>query len=270
MVTHFYPGLRVLLNDGDGVFTRDDGALPEFDDEDVTQFQGNALGVIDTHLLITRDQAIEFPADSGTYVLTATFLQNDGGTFSDQSASRLPAASNPDYLHGDRIVFVDTDDDGDDDLWVLQNTRLVDKTTGNVSTSPAARLYLNSGGTFSRAGATVLPGPDGKDSLQCEDLAVGDLNGDDVLDVVLLSASAPDLGERAMRILIGTAGGDFERATPALPNPITVDDGRGTTLLLFDTDADGDLDVVFGRDESDESVRNTRVFVNPQPPASSV
>ena len=59
-------------------------------------------------------------------------------------------------------------------------------------------------------------------------------------------------------------GGDFVRATPALPDPVLVDDGRGSALLLMDTDDDGDLDVLFARDQSNESVRNTRVFVNPR------
>ncbi len=269
--TRYYAGTRVLLNDGNGVFTRDDAALPAVDIDSVQRFEAVSLAATDVDgddyidIFLTSGSVVEDPDNEGTFLRRGILLLNDrAGAFDDVSDSRLPAVSGADYLQGDVAQFVDYDADGDLDLVVLSDTRLVSPATGSVSTSSALRIYpRDSDGNFGRLSAGTLPAADELDSSQCESAAFGDLTGDGRPEIFLVSSRAPNTGDRAGRVLVW-AGRKFIRGSEGLPRPTTGDDGRGTSTLFFDVDDDGDLDVILGRDQTDESVRNTRVFVNPR------
>ena len=271
IVTYHYPATRVLVNDGTGVFTRDLDAIPAIDGDSVETFRATTVAAADVNgtggpdIVISGDTVREDPSNQGTYLRRAVLLLNDGtGTFSDTSASRLPAPASPDYLHGDRVHLVDFDGNGSRDLVVTSNTRLVHPASGVVSTSPALRIYSNDGsGTFTRVPVGTVAALSDDDTLQCQEAAFGDLTGDGRRDIVLVSTRAPRSGGRAARVLIWT-GSAFTDGSEGLPHPVTVDDGRGGTVVLHDVDGDGDLDVVIGRDEPDETVRNTRILVNPR------
>jgi hypothetical protein len=264
---NYYAAVRVLVNDGTGKMLRAPARVPAVTPSDVHQYQADAMtsgdidGDGDPDLVLTSDRVTENP--TGTFHRTAKLLRNDGGTYVDAS-SALPAASDPDYLQGGRLRFADADGDGDSDLFVLSATVLMSPTTSTPSTGPSLRLLVNGGGTFTRAAAGTLPGTDGSDQLQGADFTVGDLSGDGKPEVVILSTLAPNTGGRACRILRATGAG-WVRASQAMPNPLTGDDGRGRTVLLLDLGTgDGDLDLVLARDEANETVRNTRVLTNPR------
>jgi hypothetical protein len=270
LVTYYYPGTRVLLNDGDGVFTRDDGALPDVDEDSLHHFEGDTLAAGDVDgedgvdLVLTADEVREDPDSPGAYLRRAVLLKNDGsGTFSDASDTWLPVGSGAEYLQGDRIALVDYDGTGGLDLVVLSDTRLVTPGTGTQADVPALRIFENGGTSFAAPESDILPGIDGQDALQGSSVAFGDLSGDGRPDIYLVSPLAPNAGERGGRALVWTDD-RFVAGNEGLPSPLTSDDGRGRDVLLLDVDGDTDLDVVIVRDEPDQSVRNTRVFVNPR------
>ncbi len=269
--TFYYAGTRVLLNDGDGEFSRDLDALPDVDEDDPLRFIGNTLvGVdvdndTDTDLFITRDAPFEDPDTPGTYLRVGFLLRNDTATdvtFVDASATLLPAAGDPEYLQGDRAYFHDTDGDGDDDLVVAGNTKIVSPLTMSVVLTPSLRIFEWDAGAFAAAAGGVLPAADGDDQLQCEDVGFGDLDGDGDDEMVIVSAGAPNAGDRGGRILRQEADDTFIRSSTPFLSPLIADDARGVVIKLVDLDGDGDLDVLIARDTAAESERNLLVFIN--------
>jgi hypothetical protein len=264
-----YAGLRILLNDGDGGFVRALGALPAVDDDDVHQFQGEALAVGDADgqdgpdVVLARDLVVEKPAGTGRR--SAVLLRNLGdGTFEDASSSLLPAASDPDYLQADGLVLADADGDDDLDLLLHSNTPLASPGSSTASAVPALRLLRNDGaGAFAADAASPFPARDREDRHQADAVALGDLTGDGKPEVVLVSARAPNAGERGGRVLVAK-GSAWVQGSAALPGPPLGDDVHGADVALFDADGDGDLDVVIVRDDPDETVRNTRLLLNPR------
>jgi hypothetical protein len=260
-----YPGLRVLLNDGTGVFRRSLSSLPTVSDTDAHQFQGDALAVGDvdgdgrTDLVLTRDEVLEHPAGSGTFLRTAVLLRNTGGAVFEDRSGDLPAATDPEYLQGTTLVLADLDGDSDLDLVVASNRPLVSPVTQTVHAGPALRVFLNTGGVFSAAPAGTLPEADGEDVLQAEGVAVGDLTGDGLVDLAVVARRSPNSPGRALRLLVRRGAGFVVEGT-RLPDPLAGDDMRGHAVALVDVDQDGALDVVVGRDEADETVRNLRVL----------
>lgn len=271
--TFYYPGLRVLLNDGDGVFTRRSGALPSYDANRGHDFEGDALAVADVNhngypdVLITRDDALVDPADSSAHLLTAVLLDNDGtATLTDVSSARLPSAGDPEYLQADHAMLTDLDGDQIPDLVLSSDVRIVSPQTGQLSSLSAMRVFMNNGnGTFAPPASNPMPSALDSDNQQCRAFAVGDLTGDGAMELVLISTNAPNVGQRGLRVLVDV-GGAFQRGTAGLPSTLAGDDLRGAAVILLDVDRDGDLDIVSARSEADETVRNLRVLLNPLDP----
>lgn len=264
-----FPGLRVFLSQADDTFVRDIEPTPAVDRDDLHQYQGDLLlvgnltGGTRDDILITRDAALE---DDGQFLRTAFLLENDGvGDFTDESASRLPAASDPEFLQADRVLFTDLGGGPDRDLLFVSSTRMIVRSTGQPSGTPSLRLFVNDGsGNYAAPGTSPFPEADGLDTLQASDVAVADLNGDLILDLFLVSTRAPNLDDRAGRVLLGNGDGSFTRASVALPNPLTNDDLRGRRALAVDIDGDGDDDLIFSRDEGRDTERGTRALFNPR------
>ncbi len=271
LTTYHYAATRVLVNDGQGVFTRSYDALPAVDANSVHRFEGVsvAAGEFDgnsgTDLVIVARNALADPANQGSYLRRTILLANDGsGSFTDVSASSLPAVAGAEMLQGDRVSVADANDDGTDDILLTSVSPLVDPSTATASTLTALRVLLNDGsGGFTLLASNLLPSADRADLLQCDAVAVGDLTGDGHADFVITSARAPNGGGHATRVLVWTITG-YVRGEGGLPHAVLVDDGRGAEVRLVDTDRDGDLDIVIGRDEPNETNRNTRVLANPE------
>jgi hypothetical protein len=270
ITTNYYPGTRVLLNNGSGVYTRKTNALPSVTASGANQFQGVAVAVANVDgqnrddIVITRPSPVADPSNSGSYLLATTLLTNNGSAvFTDVSSTKLPAKSDPEYLQGDRVWLQDVDGDGDPDLVIASPSRLVSPVSGSASTAPAVRIFYNSSGTFSAPASAVLPAADDQDSSQADGVAFADLTGDGKMDLVLVSAHAPNYAGRGARVLV-QSGGAWLQGQLGLPSPLAGDDLRGVDVAVIDVDGDGDLDIVVVRDEADDTVRNTRVLVNPR------
>jgi hypothetical protein len=268
-----YPATRVLTNNGSGVFSRAASAMPAITDASVNKFEGAAVAVGDVtggsgpDIVITRAQPLPDPQNAGSYLRSATLLTNNGtATFTDESAARLPAASDPEYLHADRVYLVDIDADGDLDLALASASRLVSPATEIVSSSPALRFLANNGsGTFTFLAGGQYPAADADDSLQADAAVVADFTGDAKADVFVTSSRAPNSGDRATRVLVrNLADAAWQRGSRGLPSPAGADDLRGSDARAVDVDGDGDLDLVIVRDEANEFVRNTLVLKNPR------
>jgi len=144
---------------------------------------------------------------------------NDGrGRFTDVTASQLPVAKDPTYA----VELADVDGDRDLDL-------LVGNLYGNGPTQN--RLYLNDGkGKFTDATRQLPAVPEATRAL-----AVGDVDGDGDLDVVVGNSPL-----RANHLLLNNGRGTFSLAQNNLPTLST----STADLALADVDADGDLDIV--------------------------
>ena len=130
--------------------------------------------------------------------------------------------------------FADLNGDGQLDLLI----------GGRVSGSQILTAYLHQGSAKfhvgSRVGGSSFTGSFSTASYIGIRFAVGDINGDGKVDLVL------DGGE----FLLGNGAGEFTQVTTS-PTSATRS-GLTTFALLADLDLDGDLDVLFGRQGPDE------------------
>tara|TARA_R110002072_G_scaffold107517_1_gene233857 strand:+ start:3459 stop:5030 length:1572 start_codon:yes stop_codon:yes gene_type:complete len=219
---------RIYRNDGRGVFLDiTPSSLPT--SAEVTL--AIALGDID------GDGDLDLVAGNYSWTSSAEsrLYRNDGnGVFTDITSTNLPALG--DYTQ--TVKLGDVDGDGDLDLVV-----------GGASTYGASRpvqLFLNDGsGVFSDATASRMPA-----TPECTyDLAMGDVDGDGDLDIVVGTAY------RHLNIFT-------QSWTEGSPNKLLLNDGTGTftdgssalpanfqltyAVALGDVDADGDLDFIAG------------------------
>jgi hypothetical protein len=244
--------------------------------------------------------AYAFTATYGTYADYPTYpatrlLRNDGtGTLADDTAASLPASTSTPYggngerNQGAAALLGDLDGDGKEDLLlvsafpvvkgVVTGTTYLYGTTyllQGYTVLPAARLLAGDGaGTFA-AVAGAFPAPTFMagsysaylaEAVEGAATALGDLDGDDDLDVVIVrsfprAVYAYDPVTRtnvwtypsSTRILRNDGSGSFAFVDGALPVPLGVtvpgsyEFWQGDAAALGDLDADGDLDLVLGR-----------------------
>jgi len=156
------------------------------------------------------------------------FLNNGDGTFSAGRSITSDAFTN------EALAIADMNNDGQPDL-----------VTGNWA--QANRLYLNSGGPTGFGGSTATDIT--AETHFARDVAVGDLDHDGDLDVVLgrgnISGASPT--PYTNRIFLNDGGGDpFDTATGT--DVRTGDTNFTKSVVLADFNNDGDLDLVAGND----------------------
>lgn len=168
------------LNDGEGRFEADTTRIPmrEAPEETREADFGDVDGDGDLDLLFANVSAFVSDADPRNRLLI-----NDGsGRFTDETASRLPAADISSF-DGD---FADVDGDGD--LDIITANADVDLGAGRIAPS-RYRAYLNDGeGVFAEATAEVF----GRAMGTGFDLEFADFDGDGLADFYLASRGTAD------------------------------------------------------------------------------
>jgi hypothetical protein len=102
----------------------------------------------------------------------------------------------------------------------------------------AVAVFLNAGGnTFQAERRFGVRGPDQQRAALPRSVAVGDLNGDGIPDLVTGNSGTDSIG-----ILLGTGGGQFAVAQEFAPSPAS---NFPLDVQLVDLNGDGKLDLVF-------------------------
>jgi hypothetical protein len=204
--------LVVYENDGSGDFTNVSGAAV-----------GNYVGALRQVAVgdVDGDGDVDLYAPSGNGDAHVLFINDGGGVFTDEAASRLPTS----YPRGAAARMGDVDGDGDLDIFAADGYA----TNG----PPFGRLYLNDGaGTFTESAGAIPTSIAGQD---IDDVELVDVDRDFDLDLVV-NAHAGGIGALWLNDGQGqfTAGGTL--APPASSN-------FHYNVTPCDVDGDGDLDL---------------------------
>ena len=192
-----------------------------YEDNDAVFF--DADGDKDLDLLVTSGSN-ESPIGSPAY--SPRLYMNDGeGNFT-RSTLALPDIK----TSAGSVVAVDLD--GDKDLDLIIGGKV---TPGAYPTIPDSYILINDGGIFNDATARLAP--ELKKIGMVYSIAVGDLDGDKQDEIVLA-------GEWMPITVFKKRNGVFVNATKDFGLEGT--NGWWNTVVLFDADKDGDLDIVGG------------------------
>jgi len=207
-----------LVNDGRGVFSPLDGAVPAGFQNRGPRF-GDLDGDGDADALVPRAYPYVTLSDRD-----ALLVNDGGGRFQEAPLACLPTALVDPELSMD-LAFGDVDTDGDLDAFVVRLLPGFGCHQGPCYSGAPSRLWLNDGtGCFTDAAlpAVAVPGAFGVD--------LGDLDADGDLDAL---TSTGTLYENLGGGIFADASADFPHAAFA------------QTVALGDVDGDGDLDGVF-------------------------
>ncbi len=207
-VTNIPPGgatggtVSILLGAGGGVFKSPTTYATDSLSESIAAADFNGDGKLD---LVVANSGLSGPAD------ISVLFGNGDGTF------QAPVS----YTNGARpvnLVVCDINGDGKPDVIAVNNN-------ANYLT-----ILLNKGNGLFQVNSVSLPFTAGT-------VAVGDVNGDGKLDLVLRGGSNGDTFFSGFAVLLGNGDGTFQ-------SPKISGVGEGATLTLSDLNGDGRLDIV--------------------------
>ncbi len=228
-------GVSVLLNQGNGTFAGEqDYALPSPVVSLVTgDFNGD--GIMDVAAGVNPGLSQSGP--SGVYVL---FGQANGTL---AAPVKIDSSLNPTGL-----TAADINGDGKSDL-VVADQGFFDYAGASDQINGAVHVYLgNANGTFTTAASPTTP------ATNYSVAALGDLNGDGKLDLILAGNVAGTQGSTSPYVytLLGNGDGTFKSASAVA---LVGNYGIGSTsIVLADFNHDGHLDVVVGDATANTSV----------------
>ncbi|MBQ4821678.1 T9SS type A sorting domain-containing protein [Aquimarina sp. MMG016] len=212
---------QLLLNNGNGIFTdASRNLLPSppaniFDDisTEVAFEDVNQDGRLD---IFVTNEIPPIPDIGPGGSQNFLYIQNEDGTFTDESLLRLPNVKN----QSASFVFGDIDSDGDNDLIVAnvgQNQILINDGNGFFTTETEPRIASQT--TTSRA------------------ITLVDIDGDQDLDLVVSNSNLEQ-----NQLFINNALGFFEENTT---NALPVQNDTSSDVKVFDFNYDGHPDIIF-------------------------
>ncbi len=195
---------QILINDGYGFFSDQtsswmpSGSSPEF-------WQGNRVELIDldndgaNDLVILSAQTLS-GGSSSTRALR--ILQNTGSSFTDVSSSALPtvplSGTADDNLRGSALAVRDVDGDGNLDI-LVGTTEALTNSSGNAVRR--TRLLRGDGALHFAISNDFLP-LTSVDTGESRDILLGDITGNSVLSLILLTESTPSTSPSSERLRV--------------------------------------------------------------------
>ncbi len=210
------------INDGTGVFTNEAASRLPASAFGTQVASAIILGDVDGDSDLDVFVANGFPNPGAAGFQNSLWINNGNGIFTDETSPRLPVAA----FHSFHAAFGDVDSDGDLDIVV-----------GNLSSggfSAQNKLLINNGsGVFTDETTIRLPAmPDITLAL-----ALGDLDGDFDLDIVVANRSS-----NGSKILVNNGMGFFTDESVqrfSTPPPFAGD------VVVADVNGDGSEDIIF-------------------------
>ncbi len=279
-----------------GAFEYSSASLDDVTDDSVpgnegsAAYGGRAVVVEDVDGDGDLDLAFGRPGDDGAGPFISLLVNDGTGKFTGGTMPETPGWG--DEWEAADLAAGDLDGDGDEDLVLTCEKRFAATATytyfvGKVPHEahgrlfPSTRVLINDGkGGFSlKKDAFANTATKGTDLLMGTALSLGDLDGDDDLDIVLTSSKSVGestytakilasnvhryftivyLDERpATRVLLNDGKGMFRDVTgSAIPEPEAGDMFAGDDVVIGDVDGDGEPDVIVTGEGS--SLRDSR------------
>lgn len=277
LISEPYMSTRVFLNDGTGSFSFSANSIPKLSSADDDLLTGRALalgdvdGDNDLDIVVTSQNA---PYVSTMYkystrqsyswyyyyyyytyyqdpTLTATRLLTNNGKagFTNVSPKQLPSAYSGDLFAGHDVVVGDIDGDGDIDIVVTGDGDALREPGSYVYViGSKTRILANDGtGTFTNETGTMMPFASEDDDWGGRGVGLGDLDGDDTLEIIITSdrdLTAAGVAASSTRVFkLDEDAGAFTDATAAFMPPVRPDGQgemfKGIAIAVGDPDGNG-------------------------------
>lgn len=217
---------QLHINDGSGCFIDTPVQIPSGSDNTTSLAIGDVDNDGDVDLFVGNSWC------PYNYAQNRLHLNDGSGIFTDATSSHLPV----DDLCTNCVALADLDDDGDLDAFLGNQPGMSDGRN---------RIYANTGsGTF-----VYVPSCLPSHADRTLDIAVGDVDGDGDLDVMIGNeGNAVFNSPEQNRLYVNDGTGQFSNATNQIPG-----EANHTYSVAFgDLDGDGDLDAVMGNGPSDD------------------